>query len=445
MSEAALGAIQESLGLDPYKEKQKADDREALEAAMRAYNNRNSGSGPAPAASPASAPSSQKDNKEDCEGIEDLDALKQRTVCNPYTEDIIINKCSSKSTEEKDLKVFSSKACQDYCKNLAKEGCDGLFKNYCKIDKNKIICENFCKIAGNKEACNKSIKASCDNEEIITDKFCQNTIKVVNDETRTKYETIIDKYCNNKQASDDAKKDFCACYDKELIDKKFSHIKQDYIKNFLKERPQCNPNCTSEITKYADEEKFFKAFPKRKKATEEPACVVPVCRKHQGLADLGIAYHDGFSEMDKNDPVCTGIASTSGSDTGSGTGTGSGSDTGTGSGSGSGSGSSSGSGSGSNSSNDSFIDKIKKNYELIGLISLVVIILIALMFVFMQSDEPTMHHPHPYPYPYPNMQSQNYSSTSSNGSNGSNRSSISNGISNGSSRSSSSKSTKEIV
>jgi hypothetical protein len=355
---------------------------------------------PAPTPKPAIQTKSPDDIIKECEGLP-LDTVKTKTKCGPYKDDIIKAKCEWKSGEPDDLIAFNTPTCKTYCQNIPNEGCNKLFQNFCKNINNKTTCNQFCNKDENKEACLKSIINSCSDKQITTDAFCQNTIDLVGNEMRTKYETIVDEYCNDKQVLEPAKKeekdDFCVCYDKELIEKRFSHIKKDYIKNFLKEKTQCNPYCLSSQTSNVIPEKFLKRFPKRLKPTEIADCNVPSCPADMGEQTIGEYYFSNYIPLDKNHANCKPSGSTSSGSTST-----------------SSSGSTTTSSTSTPASNNSFIDKIKNNYELIGLILLLVIVLSVLAYIFLSSDESKMQHPHPHPQqPYSNNRnSKNIDSSS---------------------------------
>jgi len=237
-----------------------------------------------------------------------IDNLKDAPQCNIYREQIIKDKCEWKSESINDLPDFNSLACKIHCKNIPNDGCSKLFQNYCKSDKdgedkNIKYCLEFCNYSENKEGCLQSIKKSCSNKEITTDKFCQKTVSLVDKDMITIYETAMEEYCNNKEILDDDKKkiknDFCACYDKELINQKYPNIQKDYIKNYVTANPQCYLDCIECTTD--DCEKNKKAF---KKTLLSHKCEIPICENTTDIYELINVPYDRAINININDPRC---------------------------------------------------------------------------------------------------------------------------------------------
>ena len=234
-----------------------------------------------------------------------IDRLDSAPRCNPYKEQIYKDKCEWKTENPDDLILFKSSSCEIYCRNIPNDGCRKLFQNYCKIDKdeNRKYCLEFCNKPENKVGCLESIKKLCSNKEITTDKFCQNTVSLADKDMITIYETAMEEYCNNKEILDDDKKkiknDFCACYDKELINQKYSDIQKDYIKKYLTTNPQCNLDCI-ECTN-GDCTKNKKAFKKTLLANK---CDIPICEKTTDIYEVANIPYDRTIDINIDDPRC---------------------------------------------------------------------------------------------------------------------------------------------
>ena len=234
-----------------------------------------------------------------------IDRIKNAPRCDLYKEQIYRDKCEWKTENPDDLIFFNSLACEDYCTNIPNDGCRKLFQNYCKSDKNENIkyCLKFCNKPENKEGCLQSIKKLCSNKEITTDKFCQNTVSLADKDLITIYETAMEEYCNNKEILDDEKKkiknDFCACYDKELINQKYSDIKKDYIKEYVTTNPQCNLDCIKCTSD--DCEKNNKAF---KKTLLSYRCEIPICENTTDIYEVANVTYDRTININIDDPRC---------------------------------------------------------------------------------------------------------------------------------------------
>jgi hypothetical protein len=233
-----------------------------------------------------------------------IDNVKNAPKCNPYKEQIFKDRCEWKNELTDDLIFFNTTTCAKYCTNIPNDGCQKLFYNYCKNDNNKKYCLEFCNKPENKEGCLQSIRKLCSNREIITDKFCQNTVSLVDKNMTTIYENVMEDYCNNKEILDadkqEIKNDFCACYDKELINKNFSDVKKDYLKDYLFSNPQCNINCRK-CTVPSQCPKNFKAF---KKTLKSETCDVPLCKNSADKYELVNVLYHSLININMDDPRC---------------------------------------------------------------------------------------------------------------------------------------------
>ena len=129
------------------------------------------------------------------------------------------------------------------------------------------------------------------------------TVSLVDKDMITIYETAMEEYCNNKEILDDDKKkiknDFCACYDKELINQKYPNIQKDYIKNYVTANPQCYLDCIECTTD--DCEKNKKAF---KKTLLSHKCEIPICENTTDIYELINVPYDRAINININDPRC---------------------------------------------------------------------------------------------------------------------------------------------
>ena len=171
---------------------------------------------------------SEADKKKIC-GDMWIDNMKNSLYCSSVLSEIIATKCQSQSNLFEDVENFKSEECAKYCTNIP-DGCHSLFKNYCSNEKigrenYKQYCLDFCNKPENKAGCLKSITKSCSNKEITTDKFCQNTVSLADQNMITKYETAMTEYCNNKEIIKNPDL-FCGCYNKEVLDKELYTITQ---------------------------------------------------------------------------------------------------------------------------------------------------------------------------------------------------------------------------
>jgi hypothetical protein len=183
-----------------------------------------------------------------CDNLQNIDMMVLDPSCADYKDDIIQKKCTVNSN------FFNTNTCQTYCSNIP-EYCQPSFKDFCSKIENKQACLNFCNKKNNKNACLKIITNSCNDKQIITDVFCQNTASLVNSNMLNNYDLVMTNYCNNEGKQKDLKNignlenPGCACYDKNLINAKFSYLKDNYLKTALISSPECfydkckdNPN-----------------------------------------------------------------------------------------------------------------------------------------------------------------------------------------------------------
>ena len=183
-----------------------------------------------------------------CDNLQNIDMMVLDPICADYKDDIIQKKCTANSDS------FNTNTCQTYCSNIP-EYCQASFKDFCSKTENKQACLNFCNKKNNKSACLKMITNSCNDKEIITNVFCQNTASLVNSNMLNNYDLVMNNYCNNEGKQKDLKNignlenPACACYDKNLINAKFSYLKDNYLRKALISSPECyydkckdNPN-----------------------------------------------------------------------------------------------------------------------------------------------------------------------------------------------------------
>jgi hypothetical protein len=183
-----------------------------------------------------------------CDNLQNIDMMVLDPTCADYKDDIIQKKCTVNSDS------FNTNTCQTYCSNIP-EYCQASFKDFCSKTENKQACLNFCNKKNNKSACLKMITNSCNDKQIITDVFCQNTASLVNSNMLNNYDLVMNNYCNNEGKQKDLKNignlenPACACYDKNLINAKFSYLKDNYLRKALISSPECyydkckdNPN-----------------------------------------------------------------------------------------------------------------------------------------------------------------------------------------------------------
>jgi hypothetical protein len=183
-----------------------------------------------------------------CDNLQNIDMMVLEPSCADYKDDIIQKKCTVNSN------FFNTNTCQTYCSNIP-EYCQPSFKDFCSKIENKQACLNFCNKKNNKNACLKIITNSCNDKQIITDVFCQNTASLVNSNMLNNYDLVMNNYCNNEGKQKDLKNignlenPGCACYDKNLINAKFSYLKDNYLRKALISSPECfydkckdNPN-----------------------------------------------------------------------------------------------------------------------------------------------------------------------------------------------------------
>lgn len=240
---------------------------------------------------------SEEAKKAACEDMW-IDTMKDSLICSSVKSEIIARKCQSDSTLLDDVENFKSEECAKYCTNIP-DGCHSLFKNYCtnvEIGRNnyKKYCLEFCNKPENKAGCLKSIIKSCSNKEIITDKFCQNTISLADQNMKTKYETAMTEYCSNKEIVKNPDL-FCGCYNKEVLDQELYTYKTDptirepYIHNFLKANTQCLDKC---VNPDQDENAF--------KIKED--CTIEICEKH--AREIMHVVYRTRKILDPNHPYC---------------------------------------------------------------------------------------------------------------------------------------------
>ena len=220
-------------------------------------------------------------------------------------KDIVKQKC------EKESNLFNSIPCRTHCSKLP-DNCKKSFKNFCSNIKNQKDCIYYCNIEQNKDACLQYISEYCTGNKILTDKFCQSTAIIASSKDNDNYEKVMKTYCNSngKQKDltkiDNLDKPICACYDKALIEKKFSNIKIPYIKTAITLKPECY------YDKCRDNPQAYK------KIYPEDYCDLSLCKDDLDENPNPLIFL--VSEKDKNDKDC--IKEPPGTNTGTGTTTG---------------------------------------------------------------------------------------------------------------------------
>ena len=227
------------------------------------------------------APQTQQTSPPNCETMP-IDEMVTNTNCNSLQRGLVKTRCPT------DNNLFNSATCKTYCKDYE---CTVSFQKYCDNNFNNPECKDYCSKIDNKVACLDYIKKFCARDNNIKkDPFCQTTL--VKPSMQGHFDLQMDEYCNDEGKQIDlqsvknnsidetiTKEDtalenpICACYDKGLINAKFSHVTKPYLKTAFASRPQCYYyNCKND--------------PKAYKKKAEDNCDVYVCNKDLDIIDV---------------------------------------------------------------------------------------------------------------------------------------------------------------
>jgi hypothetical protein len=219
--------------------------------------------------------------------------------CNNLPIDVMINDNFCKTGHSQRIKgercptkseLFGTAACKNYCQ-INPNQCKESVQNYCTVNNfnnaNK-ACKEFC-VEDNIPLCMSAIKNYCKGNTIKSDPWCQTTL--VHPKMRGLHDTEMQNYCNgigkqrnlvavgeqknlnivdatadekSKEILDRLENPICACFDNNLINKKFDHVKNEKYKPMFTSRPQCfYSNCISDSNAY-------------KKTSPDP-CKITIC------------------------------------------------------------------------------------------------------------------------------------------------------------------------
>ena len=297
-----------------------------------------------------------------------IDIMANDPTCDKIKQDIIADKCS------KDETLFITPICKTYCDNG--NNCKASIQKYCTADNFSKYCQDYCSKDDNRRlSCFSAIKEYCKGDN-IKEKWCkENLIKDVF-LSDTGIINEIDKFCNNQGSQvqkdesvinikkledlDTLENPICACYDKKLLDYKYSKVKDTKAKNLFISYPEClYSNCK-------DKDKAFQK-------SNNGVCDIKFCKNH---FESDVIFEG--NDIIKIDSNCV---------TGAGTGTGTETE---------------------NKINfNKLLDKILNNKfnelqteEIIFIVIVIVIILLLFFYIF-SNDNSSNSIPYPYPYPYP--------------------------------------------
>jgi hypothetical protein len=179
-----------------------------------------------------------------CNGLP-IDTMVNDSICSQVKTNIIKDKCTTRS------ELFNKAACKNFCQNKPTE-CTASAQNYCRTTFDQ-TCKDFC-VNDNIEICKSAIKNYCKGNNIKSEPFCQTTL--IHPLMRGQHDLEMNRYCNAegknnlnnipssniKDASemqDNLTNPICACFDNQLINKKFDYVKNPLLKTQYTANPQC--------------------------------------------------------------------------------------------------------------------------------------------------------------------------------------------------------------